>query len=70
MSENDLNEEEILQLKTICEFLFFDQYKDNANYETFEQFFSILFIKQINESNGNFSLNEIFKEIVGPKKNI
>ena len=68
MSENDLNEEEILQLKTICEFLFFDQYKDNANYETFEQFFSILFIKQINESNGNFSLNEIFKEIVGPKK--
>ena len=57
-----LSELEIAQLKTISEFVFFDQFKDYATYPRFEQCFQPLF----NET--NISLDSIFKEIVGPKK--
>ena len=64
MSSNNLglSELEDNQLKTICEYLFFDQFKDYATFPRFEQCFQPLF----NEV--NISLDSVFKEICGPKK--
>ena len=64
MSPNNLglSELEDSQLKTICEYLFFDQFKDYATFPRFEQCFQPLF----NEV--NISLDSVFKEICGPKK--
>ena len=57
-----LSELENSQLKTICEYLFFDQFHEHASYSRFEQCFQPLF----NEA--NIPLDSIFKEICGPKK--
>ena len=64
MSTNKLGLTEIeeSQLKTVCEYLFFDQFHQHVSYTRFEQCFQPL----LNET--NISLYTIFKEICGPKK--
>ena len=64
MSTNNLglSELEECQLKTICEYLFFDQFHEHASYPRFEKCFQPLF----NEA--NIALDSVFKEICGPKK--
>ena len=64
MSANNLGltELEESQLKTICEYLFFDQFHDHVSYSRFEQCLQPLF------NDANISLYTIFKEICGPKK--
>ena len=57
-----LSQLEIIKIKTICEYLFFDQFHEHASYIRFEQCFQPLF----NEANIPF--DSIFKEICGPKK--
>ena len=57
-----LSQLEIIKIKTICEYLFFDQFHEHASYTRFEQCFQPLF----NEANIPF--DSIFKEICGPKK--
>ena len=61
-SNNDLNEIEEMQLKTICEYLFFDQFKDYASFPRFEKCFQPLF------NSTNITLDSVYKEICGPKK--
>ena len=62
MSELGLSPEEELNLKTISEFLFFDEYKDYATYNRFEQCFQPLF------NDSKISIYKVFKSIVGEKK--
>ena len=64
MSKNNLGLSEIedIQLKTICEYLFFDQFHEYVSYPRFEQCFQPLF----NET--NLALDSVFKEICGQKK--
>ena len=64
MSRNalGLSQLEEVQLKTICEYLFFDQFREYASFPRFEQCFQPLF----NEA--NLPLDSIYKEICGPKK--
>ena len=59
---SNLNEVEEVQLKTICEYLFFDQFKDYASFPRFEQCFQPLF------NSTNITLDSVYKEICGPKK--
>ena len=58
---NDGKDDEI-KVKTICEYIFFDQFQDNATFETFEKCFQPLF------NNIKISLEKVFKDICGPKK--
>ena len=58
---NDTNGDEI-KIKTICEYLFFDQFQDSANFETFEKCFQPLF------NNMEISFERVFKDICGRKK--
>ena len=60
--ENNINHKNDIKIKTICEFLFFDKYKDTATFQRFKQCFQPLF------NNINISLKTVFKEICGPKK--
>ena len=62
MAQIGLSPDEELQIKTICEYLFFDQYKDYVTYNRFEQCFQPLF------NNVEISIDQVFKSIVGPKK--
>ena len=62
MSDFESENENQTKIKTICEFLFFDQFHDNATFPRFEQCFQPLF------NNLNISMETIFKEICGPKK--
>jgi len=64
MSVNNLGltQNEDVQLKTLCEYLFFDQFKDYATFPRFEQCFQPLFNEE------NISLDSVFKEICGPKR--
>ena len=64
MSKNNLGLTEIedSQIKTIAEYIFFDQFQYHVSYPRFEQCFQPLF----NEA--NFTLDSVFKEICGPKK--
>ena len=64
MSKNNLGLTEIedSQIKTIAEYIFFDQFQYHVSYPRFEQCFQPLF----NEA--NFALDSVFKEICGPKK--
>ena len=64
MSNNNLGltQLEEAQIKTLCEYLFFDQFHDYASFPRFEKCFQPLF----NEA--NITLDAIFKEICGPKK--
>ena len=70
MSKLGLIPEEEENIKTICEYLLFDQYTDSASFQRFEQCFQPLFTS-LTDSNSNknaISLDTIFKEICGPKK--
>ena len=58
-----LSEEEQNKINTICEYLFFDQFSEMATYLRFERCFQPLFSQE-----PNLELDDIFKEICGPKK--
>jgi hypothetical protein len=62
MNESYLTEKELRNIKTICEYLFFDQFKDSASYQGFERAFSSLLPKK------EIQLDIVFKEICGEKK--
>ena len=62
MSKLGLSPEEENQLKTICEYLFVDQFMDFATYNRFEQCFQPLF------NNIPISIDKVFKSICGEKK--
>ena len=51
-----------MKIKTICDFLFFDQYQDMAPFFRFKQCFQPLF------NNANISLEKVFKDICGENK--
>ena len=76
MSKLGLSPDEEESLKTICEFLFFDQYTYSATFQRFEQCFQPLFVSSTNLEKNNksnssiISTETIFKEICGPKKSI
>ena len=57
LTDNDIN-----KIRTICEFIFFDQFKDSCTYESFEKLFSLCFIGD------DISLNKVFIEIIGEKR--
>ena len=63
MEQLNITENEYNKIKTICEFLFFDQYQEAASFTRFEKCFQPLFC-----SIENISFMKIFKDIVGPKK--
>ena len=58
----DQNSEEQIKIKTICDFLFFDQYQDNASFLRFEKCFQPLF------NNINISCEKVFNDICDTKK--
>ena len=62
MSKIGLTPEEESNLKTICEYLFFDQFSEYATYPRFEQCFQPLF------NSISLSIDKVFKEISGEKK--
>ena len=62
MTNLGLSPEEENQLKTISEYLFFDQFKDFVTYNRFEQCFQPLF------NNIPISIDKVFKSICGEKK--
>ena len=62
MSKLGLSPEDENKLKTISEYLFFDQFKDYTTYNRFEQCFQPLF------NNIPISMDKVFKNIVGDKK--
>ena len=62
MSKLGLSPEEENQLKTISEYLFFDQFKEFVTYNRFEQCFQPLF------NNVQISIDKVFKNICGEKK--
>ena len=62
MSALGLSPEEENKLKTITEYLFFDEFKDYVTYNRFEQCFQPLF------NNVQISIDKVFKSIVGEKK--
>ena len=62
MSKLGLSPEEENQLKTICEYLFFDEYKEYVSYSRFEQCFQPLF------NNISVSMDKVFRSICGEKK--
>ena len=62
MNKLGLNPEEENQLKTISEYLLFDEFKDYATYNRFEQCFQPLF------NNIPISMDKVFKSICGEKK--
>ena len=62
MQNEELKEEDQIQLKTICEYMFFDQYQDTATFPRFEQCFQPLF------NNISISIETVFKDICGEKK--
>ena len=57
-----LTEEELTKIKTICEYIFFDQYKDTSSFQGFERAFSCLIPKK------DIKLDTVFKDICGEKK--
>ena len=63
MAQINISENEFNKIKTICEFLFFDQYQDTASFTRFEKCFQPLFC-----CIENISFLKVFKDIVGPKK--
>ncbi len=62
MSHLGLNSKEENKLKTICEYLFFDEFKDYATYNRFEQCFQPLF------NNISLPLDKVFRSICGEKR--
>lgn len=61
MKQNQNNEEQ-QKIKTICDFLFFDQYQDNASFLRFEKCFQPLF------NNINISFEKVFNDICEANK--
>ena len=57
-----LTEKEIIKLKTLCEFLFYDNYQYWATYSRFEKCFQPLF------NNIDINLYEVFTGIIGKQK--
>ena len=41
MSNIEITDKEYIKIKTLCEFLFFDQYKETAGFLRFEKCFSL-----------------------------
>ena len=64
MHQESLKDEDQIKIKTISEYLFFDQYQDTATFPRFEQCFQPLF------NNISISLELVFKDICGEKKKI
>ena len=62
MTSNKSLDEDQRKIKTLCEYLLFDQYKDTATFPRFEQCFQPLF------NNVNISMETGFKDICGAKK--
>ena len=62
MQRTDTRSEDQLKIKTLCEYLFFDQFQDTATFPRFEQCFQPLF------NNVNISMETVFKDICGEKK--
>ena len=62
MTKLELSQEEEIQIKTICEYLFFDEFTDYATYNRFEQCFQPLF------NNVKISLDKVFRIICGEKR--
>jgi hypothetical protein len=62
MNNLELSQEEEIQIKTICEYLFFDEFMDYVTYNRFEQCFQPLF------NNIQISLYKVFKKICGEKR--
>jgi hypothetical protein len=62
MQRADTRSEDQLKIKTLCEYLFFDQFQDTATFPRFEQCFQPLFNKV------NISMEVVFKDICGEKK--
>ena len=60
---SELTEEELKNIKTICEYLFFDQFSRFSTYLRFERCIQPLFSEE-----KNFDLEELYKQICGPKK--
>ena len=60
----ELNQEEIIKLKTLSEFLFYDLYQFWVSYPRFELLLKPLFY------NIDINLFKVFTEIAGNKKNI
>ena len=58
----DTYDKNIIKIKTICEFLFFDQYKDTSTFQNFEKCLQPLL------NNIDISIEKVFKDICGPKK--
>ena len=63
MLKEEIKDIEYMQIKTICEFLFFDQYTETASFTRFEKCFQPLF-----NNIDNISFLKIFKDISGAKK--
>jgi hypothetical protein len=57
-----MNPGDEMKIKTLCDFLFFDQFQETATFLRFEQCFQPLF------NNVKISIQAIFKDICGPKK--
>ena len=64
MNNLELSQEEEIQIKTICEYLFFDEFMDYVTYNRFEQCFQPLF------NNVQISIDKVFKNMCGEKKEI
>ena len=64
MEDKDIkiNEEDQIIIKTICDFLFYDQYGESASFSRFERCFQPLF------NNISISLEKVFIEICGKNK--
>ena len=62
MQGTEINIEDQIKIKTLCEYLFFDQYQDTATFPRFEQCFQPLFNKI------SLSIEKVFKDICGEKK--
>ena len=61
----NLTEEEQKKINTICDYLFFDQYTEMSTYMRFERCFQPLYSEE-----KDIDMEDVFKEICGPKKNI
>ena len=62
MSSIDITEEEFEKVKTLSDFVFFDEYQNKASYPQFEKTFGAFLNSE------EISLEKAFKDIVGPKK--
>ena len=62
MKKLDSNDEDQIRIKTLCEFLFSDQFEETATFNRFELCFQPLF------NNIDISLDKVFKYICGKKK--